>query len=60
MLLSRSCTDFILIMQSETVLTKFGASVEKDQFARVKALTTDLITRLQAESSSETSHKSYL
>ena len=38
---------------------KFGASADKDQFARVKAVITDLITRLQVESLPGTGHKSY-
>eukprot|EP00450_Noctiluca_scintillans_P002421 CAMPEP_0194482150 /NCGR_PEP_ID=MMETSP0253-20130528/4235_1 /TAXON_ID=2966 /ORGANISM="Noctiluca scintillans" /LENGTH=688 /DNA_ID=CAMNT_0039321673 /DNA_START=47 /DNA_END=2116 /DNA_ORIENTATION=+ len=42
-----------------SAVMKFGAGAGEDPFLKVKDLITDLITRLQAESSSETSHKSY-
>merc|ERR1712136_478448 len=42
-----------------SAVMKFGAGAGEDPFAKVKELITDLITRLQAESSAETGHKSY-
>ena len=38
---------------------KFGAGADGDPFMKVKDLITDLISRLQAEASSETNQKSY-
>ena len=38
---------------------KFGAGADGDPFVKVKDLITDLISRLQAEASSETNQKSY-
>ena len=38
---------------------KFGAGAHGDPFVKVKDLVTDLISRLQAEASSETNQKSY-
>ena len=52
-------TDLINRVQSEITVTKFCASADKDQFAPVKAVIRDLITRLQAVSLSEISHESY-
>ena len=46
-------TDLINRVQSEITVMKFGASADKNQFARVKAVITDLITWLQVGSLSE-------
>ena len=42
-----------------SAIMKFGAGAGEDPFVKVKGLITDLINRLQAEASSEASHKSY-
>merc|ERR1712064_21522 len=42
-----------------SAIMKFGAGAGDDPFVKVKGLITDLINRLQAEASSESSHKSY-
>ena len=42
-----------------SAIMKFGASADGDPFVKVKDLITDLISRLQAEASSETNQKSY-
>ena len=42
-----------------SAVLKFGAGAGEDPFEEVKALITDLIERLQAEASAETSHKAY-
>ena len=46
-------TDLINRVQSEIAVLKFGASADKDEFARLKAVISDLITWLQVESLSE-------
>ena len=42
-----------------SVIMKFGAGADGDPFVKVKDLITDLISRVQAEASSETNQKSY-
>ena len=42
-----------------SAIMKFGAGADGDPFVKVKDLITDLISRLQAEASSETNQKSY-
>ena len=42
-----------------SAVMKFGAGAGEEPFAKMKKLTTDSIDRLQAEVSSEASHKSY-
>ena len=42
-----------------SAIMKFGVGAGVDPFVKVKSLFTDLINRLQAETSSEASHKLY-
>ena len=42
-----------------SAVMKFGAGAGEDHFVKVKGLITELINRLQAEASSEATHKSY-
>ena len=48
-------TDLINKVQSEIAVMKFGASADKDQFARVEAVITDLITWLHTAARSVSS-----
>ena len=47
------------LVSRTSAIMKFGAGVGVDPFVRVKGLITDLSNRLQAEASSEASHKAY-
>ena len=47
------------LVSRTSAIIKFGASAGVDPFVKVKGFITDLIKRLQAEASSEASHKSY-
>ena len=47
------------IVSRTSAIMKFGAGTGVDPFGKVKGLITDSINTLQAEASSEASHKSY-
>ena len=51
-------TELDQLVSRISAIMKFGAGADGDPFVKVKDLITDLISRLQAEASSETNKKS--
>ena len=51
--------EMVISVRRLTELMKVGAGADGDPFVKVKDLITDLISRVQAEASSETNQKSY-